>query len=413
MPITDNDLMAKMGEGGSVQLTPLSNKLCINGETKPYSVYKIKLNELRYNVQNDRIATWVSEYDSQNNGELPDDVEELNNIIENFIVESNPQAIKKTQDDIDRNTQQEPAVVLNNGVLIDGNRRFTCLRRLAKENPKFGWIEAIILPPETMDDKKAIKVLELSIQHGKDSKVDYDPIDRLVGVYKDVIKEELLTEEEYAQASNISLGEVRKMINRAQYLADFLEFINAPEKFYLARKMKLSGPINEIEAILKNVNGVEEQERVKNCIFANLIVEPAGDMTRFIRKFKKILKSSGSAVFVEKESELTERVVDKLADLDNVTVESIRDNIRNDINLADEFESVLQESDRSVRGQKIVESSNSKIIKAAEMLREVDVSLLKTLSGDDFKQTMSACEELRIKVEEITSFIEQEMDEKE
>ena len=413
MPITDNDLMAKMGEGGSVQLTPLSNKLCINGETKPYSVYKIKLNELRYNVQNDRIATWVSEYDSQNNGELPDDVEELNNIIENFIVESNPQAIKKTQDDIDRNTQQEPAVVLNNGVLIDGNRRFTCLRRLAKENPKFGWIEAIILPPETMDDKKAIKVLELSIQHGKDSKVDYDPIDRLVGVYKDVIKEELLTEEEYAQASNISLGEVRKMINRAQYLADFLEFINAPEKFYLARKMKLSGPINEIEAILKNVNGVEEQERVKNCIFANLIVEPAGDMTRFIRKFKKILKSSGSAVFVEKESELTERVVDKLADLDNVTVESIRDNIRNDINLADEFESVLQESDRSVRGQKITESSNSKIIKAAEMLREVDVSLLKTLSGDDFKQTMSACEELRIKVEEITSFIEQEMDEKE
>ena len=49
------------------------------------------------------------------------------------------------------------------------------------------------------DSKKQIKMLELAIQHGEEKKVDYNPIDRLVGVYQDIVKTRLLTIEEYAE----------------------------------------------------------------------------------------------------------------------------------------------------------------------------------------------------------------------
>ncbi len=83
--------------------TSLTRKVTIDGITSPYPVYKIRLDQLFYNDQNDRIATWISEYRAQHEGKMPDmsDREAYNAIIENFIVESNPDAIKKTQNNIE------------------------------------------------------------------------------------------------------------------------------------------------------------------------------------------------------------------------------------------------------------------------------------------------------------------------
>ena len=44
-----------------VEPTTLSRKLTIDGITKAYPVYKVKLDQLFYNDQNDRIATWISQ----------------------------------------------------------------------------------------------------------------------------------------------------------------------------------------------------------------------------------------------------------------------------------------------------------------------------------------------------------------
>lgn len=70
--------------------TGLTNKLTVDGITKAYDVYKIKLNELYYNDQNDRIATWISKYKAENELENFDlnDIEYYNDIIHEFIKKS-------------------------------------------------------------------------------------------------------------------------------------------------------------------------------------------------------------------------------------------------------------------------------------------------------------------------------------
>ena len=121
LEIYDDTIVAK---------TNLSRKLTLGGITKAYPVYKVRLDQLFYNDQNDRIATWITQYknDTANTAFSELSREEYNKIIEKFIIDSNSTAIEKTKNNIALVNQREPGVVLSDGRIIDGNRRFTCLR---------------------------------------------------------------------------------------------------------------------------------------------------------------------------------------------------------------------------------------------------------------------------------------------
>lgn len=52
------------GQNTVVLPTGISRKLTLDGETKVYPVYQVRLDCLYYNDQNDRIASWISQYTS-------------------------------------------------------------------------------------------------------------------------------------------------------------------------------------------------------------------------------------------------------------------------------------------------------------------------------------------------------------
>ena len=178
--------MSLLEEGiatGNVLPTGRKEKHSIDNVTRDFDIYRIKCDLLFYNDQNDRIATWVSEYNAAQDADLLAlGREEYNGAIEGFIVESNPGALKKTEKSIALRGQLRPGIVLNDGRVIDGNRRLTCIRRLARQNNEAGWFEAAVIDDATGSDPKRIKLLELAIQIGEEEKVAYDPVDRLVGV---------------------------------------------------------------------------------------------------------------------------------------------------------------------------------------------------------------------------------------
>lgn len=67
--------------------TTLNKQLRIDNHTDIYDVYDIPLDCLYYNDKNDRIATWISDYKSENNCDSIDmsDIDAYNDIIEKFI----------------------------------------------------------------------------------------------------------------------------------------------------------------------------------------------------------------------------------------------------------------------------------------------------------------------------------------
>ncbi|HEM4424591.1 TPA: ParB/RepB/Spo0J family partition protein [Streptococcus suis] len=271
---------------------PISTKkLSIQGERRVFDVYRVPIECLIYNKKNGRIATYVSKYTDDGNI-FPESVVDFNNIIEGYIEQSNPEALKRTKANIKIMSQTEPAVVLSNGIVLDGNRRFTSLRQLSREGAgaEFNYLEAIILDQEKYTEKD-IKRLELNLQHAIESRVDYNPIDRLVDIYRDLIENDgTFTIEEYQRETQLSVSEIRKEIEIAKLLVEYLEFINQSKRFYIARDQKVDGPLREIYKIL-NSKKIDEYDKddIKDYLFTNILTLD-GDVTRRIRELKMVFE---------------------------------------------------------------------------------------------------------------------------
>lgn len=370
-------------ENGTVRETGQSTKHTIDGRTRIFPVYEIRIDQLYYNNHNDRIATWLSAYRAENDGkdpiELPRD--EYNEIIENYIVESNTEAIRSTEKNIESFGQRVPGVVLSDGLVVDGNRRLTCIRRIAAKNKETGWFEAVILDDTIAADQKRIKMLELTIQHGEEGKTDYDPIERLVGVYNDIIKNCLLTKSEYAKSTGMKEADVDKLIEQAGYMREFLEFAGAPEQYHLARELSINGPLVEMGAILRKCGSENEKEQVKRFIFANILAQPEGDLTRFIRKFKRIVGTDQAPSFYGDEQTALLRLVPLLGK--GSTTKARIQSIRGNQDLVDQFKRAMEKADSQVKVGRIANAPISKTREALTGLNQVIPSMLQKMNAHD------------------------------
>lgn len=383
----------------AVILTQSTKKLSIDNHTQVYPVYKIRLDQLYFNDQNDRIATWISQYKAEHTDVALETLShsDYNDIIQGFIIESNPEAIKKTQNNIDLIGQQEAGVVLTDGRIIDGNRRFTCLRNIEKKAGKTQYFEAVILDHDIRNNAKQIKLLELMIQHGVDKPVDYNPIDRLVGIYNDIVDKRLLTVKEYADGVNQSETDIQREVEKANLMVEFLEFINAPKQFHLARTMNLNDPLKELNTILKQCKDDEKREDLKSVVFANFLMQPRGDMTRYMRKIKKIVSNAKFLdQYLDEQLETTEKVCDLLEETPVVTEKVINEKIRTQEDLKEDFAHSTEKWVSKADGDATRNRPAQQAEKAYEMLDTIDTNIFKELNDeqkDDVRNRLDQIQE--------------------
>lgn len=370
------------GQNEYVLKTGLSQKFTINGKTQAYPVYRIRLDKLFYNDQNDRISTWISQYKSEHGADAFSqlDREAYNSIIEGFIVQSNEAAIEKTRNNIELVQQRQPGVILPDGRVIDGNRRFTCLRQLAKKDEQFNWFEAVILDTSIETGKKQIKMLELAIQHGEEQRVDYNNIDRLVGVYQDIVETQLLTIEEYASSTNESVAEVKKKVEYALLLVEFLEYIHMPRQYHVARDYQMYSIIVELLPLLRKCSTPEMQQKIKNAVFTNVMMHSIVDGKKYMRNLSSMMDSGFFMTYMREQERIGEGLREQL------NGETFASKKELDTFVCDHEETVedLQTSlDRSVLKAKKHETRNkpSQIVsKSITMLRDVDTNIFEKLT---------------------------------
>ncbi|MFP5164438.1 hypothetical protein CD144_04325 [Staphylococcus equorum subsp. linens] len=383
----------------NISNTEETKKLTVDGLTKVYPVYKIRISELYYNDQNDRIATWISKYKADNNVSSIDksDTGNYNDTIAEFIKKSDEAAFKKTMNNIKAIGQQEPIIILNDGRIIDGNRRFTCIRELSKDDEKFNYIEGVLIDKDIEESKKEIKLLELYLQHGREERVGYSPIDRLVGVYNDIIENELITIKEYARNTEQTETEVKKLVNRAVLMVEFLEFINMPKHFYIARELELDGPLNEINMVLNKVRDEEQREDVKNVIFNIIIVKPGGDMTRYIRNIKNLVNTRHFKPFLEEQLNPAEKVQEKIEEIgEPINLKFLNEEIRGDSELIEEISNSYDKHQERIKKTETKSAPKKQLEKAIEAIQNIDKMILISLDDEkieEFLETLNQLEE--------------------
>lgn len=406
----------------------LPKRLTIDGKSGEYDTYLIPLKYLYFNNMNGRIATYIEEYndriDSENLNELQKtDVEKYNDLISDFIKKSsddNEASFKKTKNDIKQKGQLTPGVILSDGRIIDGNRRFTSLRELYKESAddKFAFFEAVYLDAPNENDKdgwKRIKALELNIQYNVDEKRDYNRIDFLVSFYRDTIdpSTKMFDKKQYCYASGIKESEYDKNVNIINIMLDYLQWRGKPKAFYILKNEKLDGPIEDIALHTKKMSD-EEWGLIKDYIYYYITHVKMGDRTRDIRELLKSAKSNGTLFSNYKNAindsktmtELRNAVASK--DVKASTAEESKQNRE----IQDKIQKKLIKAFEDAKFQDKMESANNEPFKLLDdvtnQIKKVDIAVIKNMDENQKENVKLKISEIEKNLEEIRKASENE-----
>lgn len=373
----------------------------LKGKREAKMVYSIPIDMLFYNDQNDRIASEISEYLDNNNIQNFDrsDINQFNDIFARFIIKSNEPSYKKTRDNIKAIGQLEPGVVLSDGRIIDGNRRFTCLRELYKDtgNQEFAYFNAVIIKEEEVTSKD-IKLMELEIQIGTEEKVGYDTIDRCAGIYRDLIKEgHVLTDAEYCASTNMTERELSDWKNKAEIVAEFLSFFNKDEKFYIAKELQIDGPISELKAFKKNCED-EEWTKIKTITFPAILNKTQNDITRYIRDIKTyVIPAEEKEEAFENMQKVQEHILTEIVDENIISVQDIEEKIRGNEEIKNDISAALDSIIESGKVAIIFNKPKKLLEKIKNDIKQLDTDVIRNQdqdSRDDVERLIGECIEL-------------------
>lgn len=402
----------KLIEEKSIEKTTLTKRLTIGGKTKDYPVYKFPLEYLYYNDQNGRINTVYHQYIS-NHGKLTPEIgdSKYNEIFEKFIFESKKQALKDTQISISEKGQQEPGVILSDGRVIDGNRRFTALRRIQKETKIQQYFEAVILSFDISNkiDEKKIKELELDLQLGRQERVSYDPIDRIFDVYNTIEVQKLMTPEEYKKASGAGNTKgINKDLRLADLIIKFLSIVapneNPIDKFYLARELKLDGPLEDIERTINKLK--KDKETITQNVLTILAVQIAKsevgdrDITRKIRdvKYNILDNPEMKEHFISATGEHVDNIIDFFESNPIDKASDLKNNLNNNLEIAEVSSKLLQTTNRLSNKGQITANRRQSLVKLQEIrdtLEDLSSEDLKELHEEEFFEAKEILQEIR------------------
>lgn len=393
---------------GWVRKTGNSERKFINGQNQDCPIYEVRVDKLHFNVQNGRIATFISRYQAEHPEGLPQDQAELDNLIAGMVEADNPKHLKTTMLDIKNKGQQQSAIILTNGVVIDGNRRFTCLRKLSAAENTLRMLRCCVFP-DTYDEN-AIKGLELEIQLGEDTKQEYDAISRLVDIDR-WVNEGRMTAEEYAKHANMKQSKMKNCLAQIDMLKDFLEFCEAPGAFHIAQDLKLQGPIESLTNGLVKVKNKDKREEIKNAVFVNLMCQTFGDATRGVREFidNLIADDKLREEQLDYAVEVLERLAEKPEDV-VVTTEYLRDAFGSDTRLKEGMKASRNVARAKAGNRKIKNGQVRAVRNALSDVNDVDVEILHKLEPEQLVDMQDGLQSLLEKAQEVLDVVQKTLE---
>ncbi len=382
--------------------------LVIEKKSASYPVYKVPLKCLYYNDKNDRISTELIRYLSENHTELPSEIEEYNNVFENLIYKSNPDKLNKTKKSIETRGQDNPGVTLMDGRVVDGNRRYTCLRKIEKDTNIEQFFETVILDKDYINDYKYVKSLELELQMGVEGPVEYDPIDRLFGLYNSIVIEKKFTPEEYARLfDNVTVSDVKKDLKLAELMCKYLEFIDSPGKFYLAKDMKLDGVLHEIPTVLERVRKKYPDliDETESFIFTLITMDVDTRINVYIRDLKSIVDNADYPKLLEMVRGSVQETIDII---ENKNIEERNDlaEIRSNTHITENLTDSVRQHKKTAENKVMSDAPVKHLKEAASSLKSIEPLTVSEMSSSKIHEARTILEEIESEIKEIKGYLE-------
>lgn len=347
-------------------------KLKYQGEVRDFAVYKVPIEFLVFNVENGRIGTSVQSYLAEH-GILNPEEERDSKIIQEFLYESAIDRNKQTEKSLAENGQLEPGIITIDGVIVDGNRRATLLKRISESNDskytqsqkdRCRYFLTRILP----EDAEAAEILRLetSYQMGSDSKVDYNPLEKYL--HARVLKQTGFSTKQIAEYMALdSANKVQEYLDIMVLLDEYLEQYGY-DKIYTQLPKGIEDPMLKLNITLKKIRS----GRIP-WITADRIEEVVADLKaitfdylrldKFSQQEIRIISSTSGANFLLDQNVWENFVSDYWDFMDTVEEEKSVEETLSNANSADDSKRLLRQRDekwkRSV-SERLIENFNDK-----------------------------------------------------
>ena len=317
------------------QITKVSEKtnrtlfLWLKGKKRELPVYRIPIKHLYFSIENGRYADkmiqlhadhpeadidpkkakWRDEIWKMLKGEYPG-------------TEKDKEAFQTFKEDIEAREQLNPGVALYDGGVLDGNRRFAALRELQetqKNSTRFDYFDAVILDADVGEEDRWR--IEAGLQIGRDEKLDYSPINRLLKIKQglDLFKKSGKPEQIIAHTLiGIPESEIKWDIDKIRLIDAYLDFLKRPGQYQL-----VGGFIERFEEALKAMESAKKAKWPPEKISAlrmNLFgVIRFGAMTNW--QMRDIWRAMGTPGKGKSEHLKNEKALDEFLNLDSTPKE--------------------------------------------------------------------------------------------
>ena len=172
-------------------------------KNKMRKAYKVPVELLRFRKDNGRIASDVLTWENSK-GPLNETTEFAQATLKRFLELKDPEPTEELMNSLNKDGQDEKAIITIDGFLINGNRRKMAFEKLLEKNPgneRFKYLEVVILPGPDDTEPPAtlleIEQLENRLQYHRTGHAVYYNFDKALSIKRKIemgmsIEEQLL-----------------------------------------------------------------------------------------------------------------------------------------------------------------------------------------------------------------------------
>ena len=208
----------------------------------------------------------------------------------------------------------------------------------------------------------------------------------MIGAYQNIVETELITVEEYASTVNEPVAEVRRKLDVARLIVEFLDFTHTPGQYHIARDLQVYTVFVELLPLLNKCRTDREKEELKRSVFTNALLGSFDDQRKYVRNLKSLYGTQPYKTYVQRENKAAEQIGAELGEYGIGGAEDLKEFIEKHGEMREELALSMEKALNQSRKAQTRNKPARNVAKCIELLLEIDTDLFSRLSDEELNQ---------------------------
>jgi hypothetical protein len=202
----------------------------------------------------------------------------------------------------------------------------------------------------------------------------------------DIVETGLITAEEYAETTNTSIQEVRKKLDVARLIMEFLDFAQTPGQYHIARDLQVYTVFVELLPLLNKCRSEKEKDELKRSVFTNALLGSFADQRKYVRNLKSLYGTQPYKTYMLRENKVAEQIAAEIEEYGIGGMEDLLVFVESQAETKAELTLSMEKALNQSRKAQTRSKPARNISKCIELLLEIDTDLFSRLTAEEIGQ---------------------------